>query len=95
MNCSLKTQPSINKCGELKSIKVMCLNIQGMSQKESQLEVLLDSEKNIDILCVCEHWHDESSMKYSNINGYKLISFYCRGPEGYGGTAIYAKKGTY
>nr|CAI5861886.1 unnamed protein product [Callosobruchus analis] len=44
------------------------------------------------MLCFNEHWCDEEKIKFCAIEGYNLVTYYCRLGVGHGGTAIYSRK---
>lgn len=46
---------------------------------------------NIDIVCVTEHWCREADIEYSPIQGYKLVSCYCRTTLERGGVCLFAR----
>nr|CAI5862359.1 unnamed protein product [Callosobruchus analis] len=50
------------------------------------------AKTKFDILCFNEHWCDEEKIKFCAIEGYNLVTYYCRLGVGHGGTAIYSRK---
>ena len=74
-------------------MKVIHLNIQSISNKIHQLEIIVSKEKP-DLLCLSEHWMQELQAKVTTIHGYKLLSYYCRSNTTHGGVAIYGRLGT-
>lgn len=67
---------------------ILHLNVQSMRNKLDQLR-LLTSETNCNIICVSEHWLDESSMLSVRLDGFSLVSYFCR-KKHHGGVAIFA-----
>lgn len=66
--------------------------MQGFSNKITQLE-LLCIVKNIDVLCVTEHWCMESNIEHLNLPGYILATHFSRLFHIHGGCAIFVKNG--
>lgn len=69
----------------------MLINVQSLSSKVAHLEVL-GRANNLDILCLCEHWARGDQVSNICIEGYKLLSSYCRDTKIHGGTAVYIRK---
>lgn len=67
------------------------MNIQCLRNKLGQLELFLNIYK-WHVLCLSEHWLNESEIMLYIPYGYDLASSFCR-PGKYGGTAIYVKQG--
>nr|CAI5853499.1 unnamed protein product [Callosobruchus analis] len=72
-----------------KNLKVLHLNVQSLRSKTLELEIFL-KENDISIVCLNEHWlkSDESFP----INGYKLISTFCREVNLHGGVSILVRE---
>lgn len=68
-------------------LSIMHINIQSIRNKINQLAVQLNTMKNIDILCVTEHWLSTPEICHMNLDGFSVISHHSR-PGGYGGVAI-------
>lgn len=73
-----------------KNLKIVQLNVQGISNKINHLEVLTNLE-NPDILSIAEHWSSTSQIPSILLEGYILAAFYCRPTRRHGGTAIYVR----
>nr|CAI5835608.1 unnamed protein product [Callosobruchus analis] len=71
-------------------INMFHINIQCLSNKIGELSVSLKSE-NFTIICLSEHWMAADNLKSVNIDGYKLISAFCRNKTIHGGVAIFTK----
>ena len=70
---------------------VVCqLNVQSINNKTNTLEVFLHENKP-DILSIAEHWCPEEQMKIIQLEGYKMITAFCREKWKNGGSCIYAK----
>jgi hypothetical protein len=62
--------------------------------KTIELEVLLSSElKNVDGICLTEHWQSDQKLNCTNINAFKLVSAFCSSSSEHGGSGIYVKNG--
>lgn len=73
-----------------KRLKIFQINIQCISNKINNLEVLLIEEKP-DIVSIAEHWSVKENIELMRLSDYKLVSYYCRTSHKNGGTAIYVK----
>lgn len=72
------------------NFKGIHLNVQGMSNKIGNLEILLKTEKTL-FLLVTEHWMSSEQAEVTTIPGYYLLSHYCRSSAIHGGAAIYGR----
>lgn len=70
----------------------MYINIQSLGSKVTEV-ALVCKTNSIDIICVCEHWANENQILFFCIDGYKLISSYCRINRIHGGTAVFIREG--
>ena len=57
----------------------------------TDLEIVAKTN-NLDIMCICEHWAKKDQISYLSVNGYKLVSSYCRVSKIHGGTAIFVRE---
>jgi exonuclease III len=74
------------------TLTILHQNICSIRNKITELEVLLSTElKEIDILCLTEHWLNDLNIHCINIGGFKLISAFCRNSSKYGGSSIFVK----
>ena len=48
--------------------------------------------KNIDVLCLTEHWQNLNQVNAINVTNFKLVSVFCREIYGHGGSCIYVKE---
>lgn len=64
------------------------MNIQCLSNKVDMLELLLD-EYSPGIVSVSEHWLSSEQLDLIHINGYKMVSAFCRSNYAHGGTVIF------
>lgn len=84
-------------CGKCSSFNVddgtslFHINVQALSNKVDQVNLFL-SDFNLDILCITEHWLNESCLKSINLYGYILSSYFCRSLSVHGGVCIFLKK---
>ena len=53
---------------------------------------LVAKTNNLDIMCICEHWAHRDQISFLCIDGYKLVSSYCRVNKIHSGTAIFLRK---
>lgn len=88
-----KTKHTMNKTNikesNLKVDKLVLanLNIQSITNKIDLLRVKVQNER-VDILCITEHWLAAENLQSPNIDGYDIISGYCRGSTIHGGSMI-------
>jgi hypothetical protein len=47
----------------------------------------------LDVICLGEHWCKQEEITAINLEGYKLVSYYCRNGTVRGGSAIYVRDG--
>lgn len=73
-------------------LKGIHLNIQGISNKIGQLELLSVNEKP-EFILITEHWMTSEQAEVTGIPGYSLYSHYCRSSSIHGGSAIYGRNG--
>jgi len=72
---------------------VLHQNIQSMRNKLLDIDLVLKArEKNIDVLCLTEHWVQEDYLTTIQIDQYKLVSYFGRKTHKHGGSCIYVKK---
>ena len=76
--------------GSLVPLRMLHYNIQGLSNKNIQLEVLLHDE-NIDIICLNENWLSECELNALSVRNYVCVSLFCRSVHRHGGVAIFAR----
>ena len=56
----------------------------------SEVYLVLKSHlKNIDVLCLTEHWLKEDYLKLIHIGQHKLVSYFSRKNRNHGGSCIY------
>lgn len=70
------------------SLKICHQNVQSLRNKVDLVEATLNMN-DVDIACLTEHWFDDKQSEYLNIEGYNLISKYCRKEYKNGGVAIF------
>ena len=49
--------------------------------------------KDVDVLCLTEHWQNAQTISCANISTFKLVSAFCRMSSNHGGSGIYVKDG--
>ena len=77
----------------LRHFTVLHQNIQSMRNKLLDIDLVLKvREKNIDVLCLTEHWIQEDYLTTIQIDQYKLVSYFGRKTHKHGGSCIYVKK---
>lgn len=67
-------------------------NVQSLTNKLQELEIILSSDLNADVICITEHWLEKHQIESLKIPGYSLINSFCRIDSIRGGTAIFAKQ---
>lgn len=78
----LKTQSVLDK-DEI-DVRILHVNIQSMRRKILDLEVLI-SEGSYDVICINEHWLKSEELSLVNVEGYHVISSFCRSEGARGG----------
>lgn len=73
------------------SFTVVHQNINRLKNKVSRLECELQLHKEIDVLCLSEHWLSHSQLDAINIMNYKLSAKFCRTTGRGGGVCIYSR----
>jgi hypothetical protein len=73
-----------------KNLKIVHLNVRGITNKIDQIEDFLNSEKP-DLFLVNEHGLDHESILALSINNYDTVVAYGRKNKGMGGTAIFKR----
>lgn len=66
------------------------VNVQCLRNKLIELEMFA-YQQNLHLLCITEHWADETEINILNIPNYTLMSDYCRIHRKHGGVAIYIR----
>lgn len=64
------------------------INVQCLRNKLNNLEIFAH-QLNLHILCITEHWADESELNSLNIPNFTLVSAFCRMNHTHGGVAIF------
>ncbi|XP_049808708.1 uncharacterized protein LOC126251978 [Schistocerca nitens] len=89
---STKVNSAANPLHE--TLTVVYQNVQGLESKLAEIEVLLtDYLKDINILCISEHWVKEMQASSIIIPDFEMISKFCRINYKGGGTCIYVRTG--
>ena len=77
----------------LRLLRLLHINIQSMRNKISELEAYLAAkEPNIDVICVSEHWLQESEIQYIKVGEFTVASHFARTEFTHGGTLILLNK---
>lgn len=71
-------------------VSLFHINIQCLSNKVAQLALFLTKFK-YDVICLSEHWMNDSSLKIINLGNYYLASSFSRSINTHGGVAIFLK----
>lgn len=71
-------------------LRLLNLNIQCLRNKVGLLELLAD-EKKPDVLAISEHWLRRGEAEVTRVQGYSLVSAFCRSGLAHGGTALYVR----
>ncbi|KOB69448.1 putative tick transposon, partial [Operophtera brumata] len=79
--------------GSQSTLTICHQNIASLDLKTQRLEVLLQSELECDIIAITEHWLREDNLKCVNIDGFSLVSSFCRTRISRGGSCLYVKNG--
>ncbi|KAG5858507.1 hypothetical protein JTB14_030958 [Gonioctena quinquepunctata] len=73
-----------------KNIKVLDANVRSLRNKIDELEAFI-ADKQIDIICLTEHWMSEDEITTTQIQGYRLAAFSARLQTTGGGPCIFIK----
>lgn len=65
-----------------------------LGNSADQLEAFIE-DKDIQILCISEHWQCQEQLEVLNIKNYKMVSSFCRPVHQHGGVVIYCTLGTF
>lgn len=84
-----KTKPRHHQ----KQYTIMHGNIQCLRNKTGRLEVELQA-KTAETICLSEHWLKEEEVASTTIEGYHVVSSFCRRKFKNGGVIIFAKEGS-
>ena len=92
-------QPTRPHCDDGKSLystpkyylNLLHLNIQCIRNKILELEVLLKTS-NYQIICLNEHWLSSDEITSLRIDGYQVVSFFCRSVRKHGGVSVLASE---
>lgn len=77
-----------------KKFHLLHQNIQSLRNKTLELEAFIETlEEKPHILCFTEHWLQKDEAEVLPIEGYKMVSAYCREISEKGGACIYTKEG--
>lgn len=92
-NCSVRLSSTVSPIRVINQQSVKCnninmvhQNIQGISGKDLELELFMNS-KNIDILCITEHWLKSHQVIF-NFNNHRIASSFSRTNLSHGGSLI-------
>lgn len=66
-------------------------NIQSISKNTQRIEVLLHNQMRCDVLALTEHFLTAPELNCVHIDGYRLVSKYCRTCITQGGSCIYVR----
>lgn len=66
-------------------------NVCSLGNCIEELTAFIDGVKEVQVLCISEHWQTEEQLEVINIKNYKLISNVCRPLKQHGGVAIYCE----
>nr|CAI5843347.1 unnamed protein product [Callosobruchus analis] len=68
-------------------------NLQSIGNCVESLELLLEQNSNCKVLCCTEHWKTASQLENYAINGFSLLTSFCRKKENsHGGSAIFVSQ---
>lgn len=73
------------------SITIFHFNMQSLRNKFHVLEAFL-VDKNIDVVCLTEHWLTYDEVDFVNLTGYRVVSSYCRTASKRGGVMILVRE---
>lgn len=87
-NCKLSihahdsTSKTSGNASKPKGILLMNQNVQCLRNKVYEIEIMLNDElQNVDVLCLTEHWLNESEIHSYNIQNFKLCSIVAMSTE--------------
>lgn len=69
------------------TMNLFLINICSMRNKVNQIELIAES-RQIDILCINEHWLHEDEVSFYVPTGFTLADSYCRNTKTHGGSSI-------
>lgn len=72
------------------NLQLLHINIQSLANKIDVLELICSNYKPT-VICLTEHWMCVSKITNSWIEGYQLVSYFCRADSDHGGSAIFVK----
>lgn len=67
------------------------LNVQCLRNKTGEQEAYINSTWEFSFICLNEHWLCSDEVNEVVIEGYQLLSFFCRQIRSHGGVSVYAK----
>ena len=68
------------------------MNIQSLSGKTLELEILLNElNNNIDVICIDEHWLNSNQISSIHLHNYMIANYFCRSQLIHGGTMIFVR----
>jgi hypothetical protein len=74
------------------TISILHQNICSLHHKTSELEIWLNTElKQVNVLCLTEHWLNGQNLINTNIQNFKLVSAFNIKDKTHGGSCIYVK----
>lgn len=83
--------PNVKSLRSLKNkLTLICWNVQGILNKLDNIDVL-NVDLNCDVLCVTEHWLNNTEMSFLSLPGYINASQFCRTNKTRGGSVIFVK----
>lgn len=74
-----------------KTVNIMHVNVQGILNKLNEIDFLL-LNKNIDIMCISEHWVCSNNINNISFSDYKIMSHFSRLDHIHGGSLIMVNK---
>jgi len=70
-----------------KTLKIINVNIQSLSNKVNQINLLLQNVK-VQVMCLTEHWVSEENMSNINFTDYLIAASFCRKQYIHGGVLL-------
>lgn len=72
-------------------LKILNINARSLRNKMLQLEAFI-ADKDVDAMCITEHWMTEDEIAACSIDGYKTVGFSARKESVGGGTVIFIRE---
>lgn len=69
----------------------MHVNVQGLPNKINDIELFLENFKNVDVICITEHWLKPLQYNSISLPGYTIATCFCRTSHIRGGALVFVR----